>query len=84
MAGRIAERLIADGLSPQTPVGVAANLSREDETRAGGRLADLADIVASIGLDRPLLIGVGHVFGQAAETARSGSEDTEERAALAV
>ena len=81
MAGRIAERLIADGLSPSTPVGVAANLSREDETRAAGRLSDLAEIVTTIGLDRPILIGVGDVFGEAAEMAECG--DAEIRAALA-
>ena len=72
MAGRIAERLIREGLSAATPVGVAANLSREDETRAAGRLCDLAAIVASIGLDRPILIGVGDVFGEAAGMAETG------------
>ena len=65
-AGKIAARLIAEGASPATPVAVAANLSRADETRGQGRLDDLAAIVAGIGLDRPILIGVGEVFGEAA------------------
>lgn len=86
MAGRIAARLIDDGLSPDMPVGVAANLSREDETRAAGRLADLETIVAGIGLDRPILIGVGAVFGAAADMAEQGgveSMQSSDRTALA-
>jgi uroporphyrin-III C-methyltransferase / precorrin-2 dehydrogenase / sirohydrochlorin ferrochelatase len=67
MAGRIAERLIACGLSPDMPVAVAAHLSRPDETRRTGRLADLHAIVAAIGIDRPILIGVGQVFGEVEE-----------------
>ncbi|WP_062226539.1 siroheme synthase CysG [Aureimonas frigidaquae] len=62
MSGQIAERLIAEGLPAATPVAVAANLSRADETRAVGRLDELGDIVARVGVDRPLLIGVGRVF----------------------
>ena len=45
MAGKIAERLIAHGLPGQTPVAVAANLSRDDETRAAGTLENLGAIV---------------------------------------
>ncbi|WP_376767925.1 siroheme synthase CysG [Jiella pacifica] len=84
MAGRIAERLITEGLSPETPVAVAANLSREDETRAAGRLAELADMVTTVGLDRPILIGVGNVFGEAAEGAERGTLDVDARAAMAI
>ncbi|MFD2237063.1 siroheme synthase CysG [Aureimonas populi] len=65
MAGTIAARLVAVGVDPATPVAVAANLSRHDETRATGRLRDLAAIVEAIGLDNPILIGVGNVFGEA-------------------
>lgn len=83
MAGRIAERLIREGLSAATPVGVAANLSREDETRAAGRLSDLAAIVATIGLDRPILIGVGDVFGEAAGMAETGDAGVGEEAVAA-
>ncbi|MBO0905489.1 siroheme synthase CysG [Jiella sonneratiae] len=86
MAGRIAARLIAEGLSERTPVAVAANLSREDETRAAGHLADLAAIVEAIGLDRPILIGVGNVFGEAAEASDADAVDRAQggRTALAV
>lgn len=65
-AGAIASRLVAEGASPHMPVAVAANLSRTDETRAAGTLAELETIVASIGYDRPILIGVGEVFADAA------------------
>ncbi|MBO0661653.1 siroheme synthase CysG [Jiella sp. MQZ9-1] len=81
MAEKIASRLIAEGLSPAIPVGVAANLSREDETRAAGRLDDLGAIVGAIGFDRPILIGVGAVFGEAA--AKAASHDGAADAAVA-
>lgn len=68
MAGKIAARLMAHGLPPQTPVAVAANLSRPDEARAAGPLHNLPRIVAAIGVDRPILIGVGRVFGKPAYT----------------
>ncbi|MEX6505789.1 siroheme synthase CysG [Jiella sp. M17.18] len=69
MAGKIAERLIANGLPAGTPVAVAANLSRDDETRAAGTLENLGAIVARIGVDRPILIGVGRVFQEHAKAA---------------
>lgn len=51
MAGRIAARLMAEGLPASTPVAVAANLSRQDETEAFGALCDLPP--SSPGLPRP-------------------------------
>lgn len=75
MAGQIAGRLMAEGLPPQTPVAVAANLSRPDEARAAGALRDLSRLVARLGVDHPVLIGVGKVFGQ------SGEHETAWRAA---
>lgn len=66
MAARIAARLVAEGLPADTPVAVAANLSRADETRAAGRLSELGAIVERIGVDRPILIGIGRVFEEAA------------------
>ena len=75
MAPKIADRLIAHGLSAATPVAVAANLSRDDETRAAGTLADLGAIVETIGVDRPILIGVGRVFAEHAAAADRNSGD---------
>ncbi|MEF2073956.1 siroheme synthase CysG [Consotaella aegiceratis] len=74
MAGAIAARLMAEGLPADTPVAIAANLSREDETRDAGRLSDLGDLVDRIGYGRPLLIGVGQVFAEAAMQARTADE----------
>ena len=71
-AGAIAARLIAEGASQATPVAVAANLSRADETRETGTLANLQAIVARIGYDRPILIGVGDVFGEVEEGVLTG------------
>ncbi|MCQ0988799.1 siroheme synthase CysG [Jiella marina] len=74
MAGRIAERLMSHGLDADTPFAIAANLSRDDETYAIGRLGDLGEIVVGLGLDRPILIGVGQVFGQAAQAVAQSRE----------
>jgi len=82
MAERIAERLVANGLPASTPVAVAANLSRGDETRGAGALKDLGTIVARIGVDRPILIGVGRVFAERAEA--SGDLPSEQATNAAV
>ena len=82
MAGKIAERLVAHGLAAETPVAVAANLTRPDETRAAGRLGDLGAIVSRIGVDRPILIGVGRVFEEHAKAAEAdGAAEPANRAA---
>ena len=83
MAPKIAERLIANGLAAATPVAVAANLSRDDETRAAGTLERLGAIVETIGVDRPILIGVGRVFAEHAAAAVH-DHDVEQRNDLAV
>ncbi|MGV0910482.1 siroheme synthase CysG [Martelella sp. FOR1707] len=63
-AGEISARLIAEGLSPETPVLIAANISRADEKRWHGRLAGLSEGMAEIGYDNPVLFGVGKVFAR--------------------
>lgn len=63
-SGEIAAKLIAGGLSPQTPVIVAANVSRPDERRWSGELCQLGQGIAGIGTHDPVLIGVGRVFRQ--------------------
>ncbi|MCM2505342.1 siroheme synthase CysG [Aureimonas altamirensis] len=74
MAPRISERLIAEGLPAATPVAVAANLSREDETRGVGTLASLGALVERVGVDRPILIGVGRVFAECEANVTEGYE----------
>ena len=63
-AGEISARLIAEGLSPETPVLIAANVSRLDERHWHGTLAGLAEGMAEVGYDNPVLFGVGKVFAR--------------------
>ncbi|KQT54802.1 siroheme synthase [Aureimonas sp. Leaf454] len=84
MASRISMKLIEHGLSPHTPVAVAASISREDETRAVGTLAELGAIVARIGVDRPILIGVGRVFADCEAEVLEGFEPEREGGAVEV
>ncbi|WP_417684873.1 siroheme synthase CysG [Roseibium sp.] len=64
MSARIAERLIGEGRSPQTPVVVMAGITRAGEKRWAGQLGDLADGVQSLKTSEPVLIGIGEVFAQ--------------------
>lgn len=63
-AARMAEHLMAYGLSAYTPVAIAASVSRPDEQRWVGRLGDLHD-GSPVGTDGPVLIGIGPVFAEA-------------------
>ncbi|WP_244631258.1 siroheme synthase CysG [Aureimonas sp. ME7] len=74
MAPRISERLQAEGLSADTPVAIAAAISRPDEIRVVGALKDLAALVAHVGIERPILIGVGRVFADVEPLALEGFE----------
>lgn len=74
MGGRtgdaFAARLIGEGLSPATPVAVVSAVSRRDETRWMGQLSELGDALKRIGVEQPVLVGIGRVF--AAARAASG------------
>jgi uroporphyrin-III C-methyltransferase len=76
MAGRTgpaaAQRLMAEGLSPGTPVAIMAAVSRPNEGRWLGRLDQVGIGLDQIGQDRPVLLGIGAVFAQAREEAMSG------------
>jgi len=65
-APEISERLLAEGLSADTPVVIAANVSRRDERRWTGPLSALVAGMAEIGHDDPVVIGIGKVFARAA------------------
>ncbi len=66
-AGDLVARLVAAGLSPSTPALAVRSVSRPEEMRWHGQLADLTAGVAMLGLDQPLLIGIGNTFARAAE-----------------
>lgn len=57
----IAEKLIADGLSPDTPLAVIENASRADMRVLRSPLAGLADLVIRQKVKSPALIVIGHV-----------------------
>ena len=63
MAGRtaplIAERLLKEGLSPETPVIIISDVSRPTERDWRGTLVEIPSGIANIGYDNPVLIAVG-------------------------
>ncbi|MDH4438936.1 MAG: siroheme synthase CysG [Rhizobium sp.] len=63
MAGQIEQRLRENGMTPDTPVVVMSSVSRPQEQRWAGPLGSLPDAMGTIGVDEPVLIGVGAVFG---------------------
>ncbi|WP_210528728.1 siroheme synthase CysG [Rubellimicrobium arenae] len=69
MAGCLSERLIALGLSPDTPAAIGQALGRPGERTAHATLATLPDAVGQSDLSQPIVIGIGHVFGATAKEA---------------
>ena len=73
MGGRtapaIADRLIAEGLSPLTPAVLAMSLTRPEERHWAGTLGQLQAGMASRDTDGPVLIGIGAVFSTACRAA---------------
>ena len=67
-AGQIHSRLLAAGMDGQTPAVVVSAVTRSKETRWVGTLDGLAEAVDHIGVDSPVLIGVGQVFSRARHT----------------
>ncbi|EPE97254.1 siroheme synthase CysG [Rhizobium grahamii] len=76
MGGRtaplIADRLIEEGLSPETPAIVISEVSRSTERDWRGTLATIASGIAEIGYDNPVLIAVGSALA----ARQSGARDT--------
>jgi uroporphyrin-III C-methyltransferase len=60
-ASDIADKLMADGLSPATPVAVLEKGTRGDSRALRTLLADLGDLVARETVKSPALIVVGEV-----------------------
>ncbi|WP_018898078.1 siroheme synthase CysG [Rhizobium sp. 2MFCol3.1] len=59
MAALIAEQLIAEGLTPSTPVIVMSDVTRATQRDWRGSLDELHEGIAIIGYDQPVLIAVG-------------------------
>ena len=64
MSGQIRNRLLDEGLSPHTPAVAVSGIASVDEARWQGTLETLARGVEGLGLERPVLIGIGRVFAQ--------------------
>ena len=60
-AAEISEKLIADGLSPDTPVAVIENATRAGTRALRTLLTDLGDMIAREGIASPAIIIVGDV-----------------------
>jgi uroporphyrin-III C-methyltransferase/precorrin-2 dehydrogenase/sirohydrochlorin ferrochelatase len=65
-AQALADRLIAEGASADTPAVAVASLSRAGEARWQGTLATLANVDLLQSAAGPVLIGVGAVFARCA------------------
>lgn len=63
--GAFAARLMREGLPAATPVAVVSAVSRCDETRWCGQLSELGDALLRIGVEQPVLVGIGQVFAAA-------------------
>jgi uroporphyrin-III C-methyltransferase len=60
----ISEKLMADGLAPETPLAVIENASRPNMRVLRGPVAGLSDLVAREKIKSPALIVIGHVTAQ--------------------
>lgn len=64
LATKIAERLIALGMPEDTPVGIAASLSRKNQKIARCKLSKLDCVLAGFDRSEPLILGIGAVYAQ--------------------
>lgn len=64
-AGEIAMKLVKAGMTPAMPAVIVSAVSRPNEKRWTGSLRDMTAAMAEIGVDEPVLIGIGEVFGKA-------------------
>ena len=62
-SGTIAEKLIAAGRAPDTPVAVIENGTRANEIRVFGKLAELSGLIENAGIKGPALLVIGEVAG---------------------
>jgi uroporphyrin-III C-methyltransferase/precorrin-2 dehydrogenase/sirohydrochlorin ferrochelatase len=69
--GAFAAKLVGEGLPASTPVAVVGAVSRRDETRWTGQLSELGDALLQIGVEQPVLVGIGQVFAAARVAAGS-------------
>jgi len=61
-APKIREQLLANGLPAHTPVAIMSAITRDEEKHWFGILDHLEQGVEELGIDQPILIGVGNIF----------------------
>jgi uroporphyrin-III C-methyltransferase / precorrin-2 dehydrogenase / sirohydrochlorin ferrochelatase len=66
-AAKIEARLVGAGLSASTPIVIMSSVTRSNERRWTGTLGGLGAAMQEIGVDEPVLIGVGRVFAEIIE-----------------
>ncbi|MFK0335290.1 siroheme synthase CysG [Rhizobium sp. NPDC090275] len=71
-AALIAERLVAEGLTPSTPVIVMSDVSRPTQRDWRGSLEELHEGIAIIGYDQPVLIAVGSALAARDASSQNG------------
>jgi siroheme synthase len=72
----LSERAVAHGLDASTPAVAVANATRVDETVIAGTIGDIAERIETDAPDGPLLVMIGKVVAEVAETeAPASSED---------
>ena len=64
-ASQIRAQLLAAGMAPVTPSVIVSAVTRSGEKRWCGVVNDLADAMDDIGVNNPVIIGVGQVFADA-------------------
>ncbi|PJI43376.1 siroheme synthase CysG [Ferrovibrio sp.] len=69
--GAFAARLMREGLPASTPVVAVSAVSRRDEVRWTGLLSELGDALLRMGVEQPVLVGIGQVFATARVAAGS-------------
>lgn len=72
-AGQLADRLIGEGLSKETPVVFGFGVGQRGQRLERHRLADLKTL-GSVPTDQPLVIGIGKVFAAGMLAARTTAE----------
>lgn len=86
MSGRTAPAiktsLLQHGMSSDTPVVIMRAITRAREQRWCGQLSDLDKAMIEIGVDEPVLIGIGNAFAPALE--RRGEQPIEPFVQMAV
>ncbi|MDP3896857.1 MAG: siroheme synthase CysG [Mesorhizobium sp.] len=85
--GQIADRLLAQGLSPGTPVALASAITRPGQRLLSCTLETLASSMQAIDVSEPVIFGIGAVFaaktGQRAAW-RGSAIESEPKSALAM